>query len=682
MSLLITTSAQDTYPQDTLGIEQPFSYHNYLTQPIVIKPNSKIAVQSVKINRNPTFHITEGRNYYGYLNLGGDYTDGSNDLQQNYSWIPAPFQILPGNYTQDGLAIEIKNALDRCVKYHPDLGTPVVNVKLDTDNNFDGFKVDFSQKAASTDNLSTSISDPQYVVGLTGGTEQTNTITWDNSTKTLTGPLTGRESWQTFTNEPLSHMGGEFNVNCSGALRLQEDGGAVYYVSPFKIGLSRPCWTANQKATAPVLASGDGYTSGNMREGQPGAGFTNYYKKITTGGHSMNSVRDVWDFCIATDPANNTLRMWAMFNEETAGSGGKVVIKEIEYWKGSGQTRPDDGGEDDEVIDIDNYFENGSSTAPSPYAAEITNIKIKLINERIIVTYNVAGDGKDYVLLDGADGNYYRPPAMNQNRWGLYPKIMIGTPNANIDAPVALTCQITEYHGRTMPTNWYNGNDGNLLTTGSYYSSFRGYSPTLPQVAGGTNTFTRFIDMKLDSDYGQIIAGNVPDPLNIVGISEYLKDWSWGMVTGEYNDLSDFISNPIPNIKFLMGFNNNLLDNDSTQVTYAAGPPSTATINSDYGVKPVSHSSLFVRVNSTSQISFNAGKTGISKIMYHIPQFSNTGDSVGSLFFEPAEKTYLSLNNPNEIILNDIRVDIVDKNEIYANELTGSSVVCFHIKDD
>jgi hypothetical protein len=131
-----------------------------------------------------------------------------------------------------------------------------------------------------------------------------------------------------------------------------------------------------------------------------------------------------------------------------------------------------------------------------------------------------------------------------------------------------------------------------------------------------------------------------------------------------------------------MGFNNNLMNNQSDQITFTTGPPSTSVLSSDYGVTFVSHSSLFVRINSTSQISFNAGKTGVSKIVYHIPQFNNTGDTTGSLFFEPAEKTYLSLNNPNEIILNDVRVDIVDKNEKYATELTGSSVVVFHIKND
>lgn len=679
MSLLITTSAQDTYPTDTLGIEQPYSYHNYLTQPIKIKPFGKIAVQSVKINRNPTFHITEGKNYYGYLNLGENFDTGNDDMTQYYTWIPAPLQLAPGNYSQEGLATAVKNAFHRCVQFHPDLDEPVVNVKLDGDNNFDGFQSTFSQKAVSTDNHATSITDPQYVVGSTGSTHQTSAIGWNNSTKTLTGPASGEtlNMWVMFKNEPISHTDGQLVVNCSGALRLQTDDSANYLTSPFKLGLSRPCWTASQRGTKAQLTDGDYYTSGNMTEAQPGDGFTNYYQKITSGTHPLNSVRDVWDFVILTDTRDNTLRMYSLFNNQTANDNGKVRMREIEYWKGSGQSRPTGGGNTDAVVDLENYFANGSGT---DYAPEITNIKIEVENERIKVAYNVSGVATDYVLLDGADGNNYRPPAMGQNRWALYPKVMLGPPNEDIETPASLTCQFTEYHGRTMPTNWYNGNDGDLLNTGCYYSSFRGFSSSLPKVAGQTNTPTRFIDMKLANDYGQILAGNVPDPQE--SDSNRLKEFSWGVIAGNYDDLSAFISNPKPNLKDIMGFNNNLMNNQSDQITFTAGPPSTSQLDSDFGVTFVSHSSLFVRINSTSQISFNAGKTGVSKIVYHIPQFNNTGETTGSLFFEPAEKTYLSLNNPNEIILNDVRVDIVDKNEKYATELTGSSVVVFHIKND
>ena len=70
----------------------------------------------------------------------------------------------------------------------------------------------------------------------------------------------------------------------------------------------------------------------------------------------------------------------------------------------------------------------------------------------------------------------------------------------------------------------------------------------------------------------------------------------------------------------------------------------------------------------------------MSKILYHIPQFSNDGRETGSLYFAPGEKTYLSLNNPSKILLNSLQVQIVDVNEREMNSLTGTTQIVFHIR--
>jgi len=679
MSLIVTTSSQDNYDTDGLGIEQPYSYHNYLTQPVVIKPNSKIAVQSVKINRDPTFHITDGLIYYGYITMGENFNTGNDDFKQYYSYVPVPFRLKSGNYNKSQLAHEVGEAFKRATRCHPDVADPTADVKVDGDGNFDGFQINFSQKAIPTDTKSTAITEPQYVVSAGGATNRTTVINFNDSTKTLTGPAQGTSDnmWVIFNKEPLSHADGDFKINCSGALRIQpNDDASVYYASPFAVGLSRPVWTANQRGSAATLKENDAYTSGLYEETTPGSETTPYWQKVTTAGHPMNHTRDTWDFVICTDPRDNTLRMYSQFNQESTANNGKVKMLEVEYWKGTKQTRPADGGATNAVIDLDVYFENGSV---GNYAPEITNIDIQLQNERIRVEFEVKGSATKYVMLDETELRY-RPPAMGQNQWALYPKFMIGAPVADIHTPQALTCQITEYHGRSVASTFYGGNGGNLLDSGAYYSSFRGFNTSYPRIHGSAATPTRYIDMKNDNDYAIIRAGTANAPQETD--THRLKEFSWGLFVGMDNDISEFISEPRVNIKSFLGFNDNILNNNSDQVTYTTGPPSSAVVNSDYGTKPVSKSSLFVRVNSTTQTSFNAGKSSISKIVYHIPQFSNTGDTTGALYFEPAEKTYLNLNNPNEIILNDIRVDIVDKNEMYATELTGSSVVVLHIKED
>ena len=67
--------------------------------------------------------------------------------------------------------------------------------------------------------------------------------------------------------------------------------------------------------------------------------------------------------------------------------------------------------------------------------------------------------------------------------------------------------------------------------------------------------------------------------------------------------------------------------------------------------------------------------------MYHLPAFSNTGLSTGSLFFEPTERTYLKLNNTVEEFISTIEVDFVYSDETLATDLAGKSVVMFHIRE-
>jgi len=94
-----------------------------------------------------------------------------------------------------------------------------------------------------------------------------------------------------------------------------------------------------------------------------------------------------------------------------------------------------------------------------------------------------------------------------------------------------------------------------------------------------------------------------------------------------------------------------------------------------------SNTSLFVRLNNLGFNSINAGKGNLSKILYSIPRFSQDGSSVGSgLYFEPHERIYLPLNNPNDFTINEFWIDFVNENETLATDLTGKSVAIFHIR--
>ena len=96
--------------------------------------------------------------------------------------------------------------------------------------------------------------------------------------------------------------------------------------------------------------------------------------------------------------------------------------------------------------------------------------------------------------------------------------------------------------------------------------------------------------------------------------------------------------------------------------------------------KLISNISLFIRLNNFTQNSMNARQGTLSKIIAHLPRFDNSGNETGGLYFEPHEKTYISLNNPQEILINSFDIDIVYENETFCTALTGKTIVCLHIR--
>lgn len=106
----------------------------------------------------------------------------------------------------------------------------------------------------------------------------------------------------------------------------------------------------------------------------------------------------------------------------------------------------------------------------------------------------------------------------------------------------------------------------------------------------------------------------------------------------------------------------------------------TVWYESDAVPEMISDEVLHVRVSALNVRSYNGVQSGISKILYTLPRFSD-GRSSGRLHITPHEKTYLALNNTNTLHMNDIQVEFVNSDETLAKDLTDKSYVAFHIKD-
>jgi hypothetical protein len=90
--------------------------------------------------------------------------------------------------------------------------------------------------------------------------------------------------------------------------------------------------------------------------------------------------------------------------------------------------------------------------------------------------------------------------------------------------------------------------------------------------------------------------------------------------------------------------------------------------------------SAFIRINDLPIQSFNGATSSRSNILYHIPRFADDGRQFGELYFQAPEKTYLALNNTEKLMISQLAVDIVGRNEKLVNDLQGASIVCLHIR--
>ncbi len=172
-------------------------------------------------------------------------------------------------------------------------------------------------------------------------------------------------------------------------------------------------------------------------------------------------------------------------------------------------------------------------------------------------------------------------------------------------------------------------------------------------------------------------------------------------LNGEYNDFDEHLATPYTFQKFstslpeihLIVSPDNVLYTDSSEANCAAllGFPGESVLDPTQGsgfklfasvITPTSldGTSMFVRLTSTTQRSLNGLTGNESKIVYHCPRFDTSGNDRGQLFFEVTQKTYLDLENIQDIKVNSFSVDIVDRDEVPIEGLTGNTIAMFHIR--
>ena len=600
MSLLITSNtALSEESFEVSGLNTPSSYVNHLQGTLAIPPFSKIAVQSIKINKTGNITIPEGGLNFGfYFGRGFDY-DTSNDYLKQTSFM-TPISVGEDNesLSVEQIASKTSIALNKNL-WHPNLlenSSSGINagasciVQRNASLDLVGFKFNVTN-SASTHN-ETNLPTTWALADFSGGpfTHIGNELEADASN---TGPINIiGESY------PLSLAEGEFNCSLGNSS-----------LSEWSVGLSRCLRTEFNFEPA-------------------------YYKNRGSNDYFDYVVKQV------EEGASHHIRLYHAVSCFQTGGDACTEMVEINY-----------------------------GTVLDGISASISNVTWKVNGEQVVCKV-IRGDGTVVTLCDGTSAtSASNAKPVNMMCRTLFPKVTL-EPGKNVT--------ITGYNGVKVKDFIY----GDVAVGGTIYdgpylykdywayleNSSRWYDQTAHDFeiynANNGNSVSPFTDQ-----IGTTLSlGKINYPTNgiLLGFGVYKGTNDAGTGTG-------FKFSPSLNSARTFGFYER-----NIAPTIAVGNPLTWISSETPIIKNTN--SLFVRLKNMTFDSANMSVSNMSKILYHIPAFSNNGESTGALFFEPAEPIYLDLHNPQEIQLTTLEVDIVNSNETISKDLLGKTVVCFHIK--
>ena len=647
MSLVITSNTpKNVVNQATTGINLPYSYINHLQGTLQIPPKSQIAVQSVKINKTGNIQLNKFNTQFGFY-IGRDPTDAdwnkdkdladigdldATDLENNSLMVPT--YILTKDeanknfsYNTNRIAEELQTAWSRSI-YHPNLqknasttinpGPSVVALRNASDQGFLGFDLRLHNASdLPAGALPPGNSPSTWINSVYGGTTATGT-----GQPTLTNPDTIDFQSYIGTDYPLSLVNGSFN--CSFGTH-RSVGGKGFNYSEFAIGLTRAC--------NPTSTNTEDLPNWFQKQGHP-MGFA---------GH-MNLDNEFYDWVFASvwEPAESkhAVKLFHNVNGEAKSSNETTQLVEFDYTWMNG--------------DAYYYLED----------TESTNVVFNIKNERVSVLLEKEGAGTDYLLTAGSDTGgatgfanaSNMKPVCPSTRY-LYPKLLL-KPTKSMD--------IKQFYGVEVANHTYAS--ANYIDLWSQSKEVKHNQLHLNLKKLDTN-----INVSV-ADYNFKIMNRQPGLATVLGVGNRIEG-TFRLVSSRSRKY--FMSKSL-NSDTILGFVNNT--NATPSDEYTAVIPDLVRWTSGNVPSLTSKESMFVRLKNLTFESANFSNSAMSKILYHIPTFDNSGNDVGSLHLEPSEMVYLDLNNSHQLDVSTLEVDLVYNDETLATGVEGKTVVCFHIR--
>ena len=707
MSLIVASSSQEGYnrveggvnTRTGAGIEAPSSFQNHFTSPIKIPTNAEVAVESIKLRRDAVVDIMDETLMYKYFGRLQTTADGPL-FEEARSQMPVPIRPRPGSYNIDEWQDELQSRLNDSYG-NPELygGFEVSNV-TDTDGKVKSLTIKSTQHGeSSTKNIVKTTGDllTDYWVapyqlsdGFSGPTNWTSThvaaspgvpvhklftrIAAHDGGDTVLERLDKRQCSVIGHGHVWGLVEGKMTVNVVNA----SSGG-------WRVGLSRPQIEYVRDTTKPGVSGranllpGTRHPDGGFQEGVMMA---THYQMFSTLGRNQ---KDFYDYMVQSDGDNIEVYQFCYDNAEGA---NQLIQNEVIYY--------------------------GAHNASIP--AKLTNASFNASFER--VEFKSEGDEIELYFIDGAGNKTLAVGSSNsairnqcflpisETKNALYPRLSIGTSTQSLKLE-EWTSHHSHLHFR------YPSFDAatNTFTTGDDFFSnnrvdrFSGgkiglddnkaivrdtkdrpycLSQTLLcdtkgmfeiRVSGAAETRTSEFDGLDGTAPNQVLAGDMLFTIGAVkprSVNDYLE--------GKYRTLE---RSGQPKMNRLIGFpDKSTIDSvEGVADGYAQATPGTGVITfTGYSPPDYRVHSAFVRISNMPIQSYNGAKQSVSKMLYHLPRFTNDGREFGDLFFSPGEKTYVALHNTSPEILNNIEVQIVDVNERPITDISGNTIVVFHLR--
>lgn len=638
MSLIITSNVAENDRPEQSDVFKPYSYQNALSNTLRIPPNSEIALQSAKIVKNHLMVIDRANSGYCHY-FGTPVGEEATEIEDIESSTSTPFFALggTGEAFDDGRRNQVNTedfaddlqASIREVAFHPSLigqdATEVAakasincNPAFDTNGKFSGYKWDFAQQTA----VSAIPIDNNKFKNISAFPQASFPFDATGSAGVIES--TNSKGFQVrYDHKPIAQNAGEVIFDF-------RDANTTDAQSPFMCGLSRINTEKKISATKSVFAP----LSYNVN------------RVSNIGAHFSRSGNVAFaDICVMR--AGSSLYIYQSgVNSGGNDSSGHLCMNEVIYYGAHNAN-----------------FSAGRYNLQTTMAAEkYVKIKFKLENEHMSIFIGTAADS--YVLLTdfivskskGAVKNQVVNP-INCAKWAMYP-VMAASRGT----------------GKKMKIEEIKSYNNYPVFSENEYFKYQWWGKLENE---GLEHWATDVEKRFWNDKAITLGGSTNQGLlvpKVINAGGGMEDYSNTLILAKSNQYGADRTEDC-NSQQTLGFMGRPISEPESSSTDIL-----VNIQSEVVPALTSGASLFVRLNNFTQMSINARQGSVSKIVAHLPRFDNSGNETGALYFEPNSKTYIDLNNPEELVINSFDVDIVYDNETFCTALNGKTIVCFHIR--